>query len=269
MPSLLRAGATHALWRRQATGDLKMTMTKVRSFPRWAMAGCSLAVGSVLAITSAMPSAIAADLGDDAYLADEQPHYERKSRGSGHTFDVPPEHRHPRSVAPHPNRSKNLDRYAYRERADRESYDDAYNDVPRHGSLKDDIAPPDADAPRWGHEERWQERDYADRPAHRSFDRWSDRRSDRWTGAQHCIPKRRLRRQLRRAGWRGFRRGRVRGNIGYMVARQRGTGEIYELAVDRCTGEVISASCVGNARRDWDRKRFRNRDYREDVVIRW
>lgn len=242
-----------------------MTMKKARCFKRWAMAGCGLAAVGLLAVTGGTTPVTAADLGDDAYRADgDTSHYNRKSRGSGHTFDVEP-YRHPQSIAPRRDRHDDLDRHAYRDDDNTNTYNnDTYRDVPSYGSLKDDIAP-EVDEPRWGQHKRWRQRDYADR----SVDRWSDRRPDEWNGSQRCIPKRRIRRQLRREGWRGFRRGRVRGNIGYMVARQRDTGEIYELAVDRCTGDVISASCIGNANRGIGRGRFRNRDYREDVVIRW
>ena len=158
MLSLLHAGATHALWQRQTRGDVKMRIIKVRCLGRWAMAGCGLLTLGVFALSSGARPAIAADLGDDAYLAEEAAQYHRKSRGSGHTFDVPPD-RHPQSVTPGQHRDQDFDHHAYRDgdKVDRYEGGDRYPPshgslTPSYGSLKDDVAP-NQDAPRWRHQQ--------------------------------------------------------------------------------------------------------------------
>ena len=213
-------------------------------------AGFGLAAMVALVATGLfVPNATAADFGEDVYRTDDgESHYQRKSRGSAHTFDVEP-YRHPQvAKRPQYNHKKSykddyVDRDRYANRDDR-FYDDGegYAEAPYQGSLKD---------------ERF-ENDFAEHRGHRRY------AEDRWRSSEACLPKRQLRRQLRRQGWRGFRRGRVRGNIGYVEARKRGSGEVYELAVDRCTGEVISAACIRDSNRG-----FRGRDFREDVAIHW
>lgn len=133
---------------------------------------------------------------------------------------------------------------------------DHYDDAPYRGSLKDDYVEPEYDR------RRWRKRDYSDRTYRRG-----------WRRADGCVPERRIRRRLRRAGWRGFRNGHVSGNIGYIHAHQWGTRDVYKLAVDRCTGEVISTKWIGHKKRGWRRQGvgFRNGyyDHREHPVIRW
>ncbi len=238
-----------------------MIVKKARCFERWAMAGGGLIAVGLIAVTTAVtgnPSPVAAaDIGEDTYRADAvETRRGTRLNGRGHTFDVEP--RHPQTVQQPPHRDKTTDRNAYRDDDDAQTYDDTArnNDHDRSysGSLKDDPVEEKFETRRDRYRERWQDRDYAD---------------DWQGGRDRCIPRRLIRRQLRQAGWRDLRRRRVRGNIGYVVARQRGTGEIYKLAVDQCTGDVISAACIGRANRSLGRGRFRNRGYREDVVIRW
>jgi len=56
-----------------------------------------------------------------------------------------------------------------------------------------------------------------------------------------CVPRRVVRRRLRLQGWKGFRNFEPRGPVILMNARRRGTGRPFALAVDRCSGEILSA----------------------------
>lgn len=249
-----------------------MMLLHVRRWARRVKAGAGLsgwglfAVGLVAswAVVSHLSSAVAADLGFDPYY-DEigQSHRGTKLKGRGHTFDVDPGDvvpRHPKTVERPGYSNGSPDRYAYRDEDESYHYEDDGRDYDRtdryRGSLKDDPI-----------EGRFQSHRYDDR----TYDRhWRKRNYTKdWYARERCLPRRLIRRQLRRAGWRGFRRGWVRGNVRYLEARQRATGEIYELAIDRCTGDVISAACIGRANRGFGPVRFRNDVYREDVVIRW
>jgi len=248
-----------------------MTLKNVRCLERRAMVGGGLtcvglaAVGVIagaLALTSTPFPAAAADLGQDQYRADDGVTGRGlKLKGRGHTFDVDPP-RHPQTVERQPYRDTKPDRDAYSDRDDPQSYDgfaprQQYDRADR-GSLKDDPVGERYETQRYRHREHQPKRRYTYRGP-----------PDDWQGRNRCLPRRLIRRHLRQAGWRGMRRGRARGRIRYVVARQRRTGEIYELAVDRCTGDVISEAYIGSANRGIRRGRFRNRAYREDVVVRW
>lgn len=244
-----------------------MMMKSARRLWRWSAAGCGLVTLGVLAITNVASPAVAADFGEETFTADVGgPKKGTRLNGRGHTFDEKP-YRHPQSLRARPVQPEIYDRHAHRDEETvrgGSQYDHRYDhDAPNYGSLKDDGGVPYSQAPRDDYHDHDYDPDfgYSDRAERR----WNDRGARR----AHCIPKRHLRRKLRRAGWRGFRRGRVRGHIGYVVARQRGTGEIYELTVDRCTGDVISQSCIGRGDRGFRRRGVRFGDYREDVVIRW
>lgn len=241
-------------------------MTKIACcFGRCALTGGAFVMAGMLVPLSQPSPAVAADFGEETYSEEVGgPRRGTTLNGRGHTFDEKP-FRHPQSLRARPSPRQELDHQTYREDEPAPDYEQPYDEadrgIPYRGSIKDGADAPYEDEPRYGYREREYERDYADRV---------DRRWDnRWQRSEQCIPRRQLRRQLRRAGWRGFRRGRVRGNIGYLVARQRWTGEIYELAVDRCTGEVLSESFIRRGYRAFPRRGLRFRDFREDVVIHW
>ena len=207
------------------------------------------AVSTVVAgLATGINSAQAADLGGDMYRADQAPYeaapYDYADEGRRYATS---RRRHPQ-VGSYDRYDDGGGRYAYRDDRSEDRFQNRFRNhnfddedtiqSPYGGSLKDDNS---SVRPDWN-------RDLGLAPDEQN-----------WRRSTQCRSERAIRRQLRRAGWRGFRRGHVRGNVGYVQARQRGTGETYELAVDRCTGEVISAACIGPG----------NRRFRNDVAARW
>jgi hypothetical protein len=80
--------------------------------------------------------------------------------------------------------------------------------------------------------------------------------------AGHCLPREAVKDQLLRQGWHDFRDGDVQGDIATVRAR-RPSGQVFVLAIERCSGEIISAEPLGAPRigpyaygpppRRWDR----------------
>ena len=58
--------------------------------------------------------------------------------------------------------------------------------------------------------------------------------------AGHCVPRELVKEQLLRQGWHDFHDGNVQGGIATVHAR-RPSGRLFALAIDRCTGEIVSA----------------------------
>jgi hypothetical protein len=58
--------------------------------------------------------------------------------------------------------------------------------------------------------------------------------------AGHCLPREVVKDQLLRQGWHDFHDGDARGDIATVRAR-RPSGRLFALAIDRCTGEIVSA----------------------------
>ncbi len=109
----------------------------------------------------------------------------------------------------------------YAER-DHQYRDDHYGrDKGHYGSYKDDVAPP-----------REPPRSILPRYRHHKYRRYAD---------GHCIPRRMIRRGLRRQGWRRIRVLAIRGPVIRVKARNRYRRRPYVLALDRCTGEVMAA----------------------------
>jgi hypothetical protein len=102
---------------------------------------------------------------------------------------------------------------------------------PHRGSLKDG---PYAAAPEYRHP---QPRDFEARPAPRRH------------AGFHCLPRRAVKRRLRHQGWRRFRVAEIRGDIAHMFAKRTNTPGRFKLAVDRCTGDIVSV--VRAPRRHW------------------
>ena len=90
--------------------------------------------------------------------------------------------------------------------------DDEGAPYPRHGSFKDGPYPPLP--PRFGDAPR--------------------------RGAELCIPRWQIRHRLRAEGWSGLHRLDLAGEVA-IVQAYRPSGRLFELKVDRCTGEVIAA----------------------------
>lgn len=217
------------------TGELNMRNLKGRVFQRGFWAGPGFVAAAALVAMSCVGTA--------AHGADFGTKYDRGDNGLSQDYDAyDTPRRHPRFAKRRDHIDDGFDHETYRAPHDAYAYRDRNLDRQGYGSLKDDYAG----------------REFSDH----AYD-------DGWQNTHRCLSQRRIRRQLRRAGWRGFRNGRVRGNVGYIEARKRRTGEVYELAVDRCTGAVISAACIGEADRRWRRRGVNFDDYRDDVVVRW
>jgi len=105
---------------------------------------------------------------------------------------------------------------------------DLYDDY-RHGSLKD----------RWGDEERL---DYRDRGNVRSA----------------CASREGIRDRLIADGWRDFDNPDPRGAFVVVEAR-RPSGRLFQLRIDRCTGEVVLARPLEPRPRYWYRSRWDDR----------
>lgn len=213
-----------------------------------------------VALTSVSKTVAAADnaAGHSKYERyDRAPH--DRAFDHGHTFT---EHDDDLYSAAPPRKSAKSHKKSYKP----PRYSDGYGQSsPPYGSLKD--------SPHQTYEapvERYdRHRDYGHR--YQLRDRYEA--GPDWRSRQTCLPRRHIRRKLRRAGWRGFwrdfRRGRHDGHISYARARQRGTGDRYELAIDRCSGEVLSAEFIAGPNRRWHRRGVRFDAYRGDVVLRW
>lgn len=63
-----------------------------------------------------------------------------------------------------------------------------------------------------------------------------------------CVPRRVVRRRLRAAGWHDFNYFRPRGPV-ILVCARRPSGRPFNLAIDRCNGEIVEAHPV--RRRHW------------------
>lgn len=208
------------------------------------LAGLSLAL---VAMTSAQPS-FAADYGADEYYQDgpDVEPVDDEIYRDGYSGERTPrtDDQYQDRYAPYANGPDVYDRG--------DAYDD-YADAPpvyngRGGSLKDgdvDYRPVE------------RRRDYAHGHRYRAG----------------CFSQRQIHRQLRRAGWSDFQYGRIRGRIGMVEAVRRdswhrgsgyrGSGALYELAVDGCSGEVLYARPIarpnGYASPRWRRAGLRYR----------
>lgn len=69
----------------------------------------------------------------------------------------------------------------------------------------------------------------------------------RYRRPEHCAAKDDIRQRLIDGGWRDFHDPQVRGPMALIKAR-RASGDLYELRVDRCTGEVVFAQFLERGR---------------------
>ena len=58
--------------------------------------------------------------------------------------------------------------------------------------------------------------------------------------ADRCLPREVIKERLLRSGWHDFHDGDIHGAIATVRAR-RPSGRLFDLAIDRCTGEIVSA----------------------------
>jgi hypothetical protein len=56
----------------------------------------------------------------------------------------------------------------------------------------------------------------------------------------HCVPREVVKDRLLRQGWHDFHHGNVQGDIATVHAR-RPSGRLFALAIERCSGEIVSA----------------------------
>ena len=79
--------------------------------------------------------------------------------------------------------------------------------------------------------------------------------------AERCLPRQVVKERLLRAGWHDFHDGNVQGDIATVRAR-RPSGRLFDLAIDRCSGEIVNAQpleprygpyAYGPPPRRWDR----------------
>ena len=55
-----------------------------------------------------------------------------------------------------------------------------------------------------------------------------------------CVPREVIRERLTRHGWQDFHDGAMRGDVAVVRAR-RPSGRLFELTIERCSGEIVSA----------------------------
>ena len=58
--------------------------------------------------------------------------------------------------------------------------------------------------------------------------------------ADRCLPREVVKERLLRSGWHDFHDGDVRGEIATVRAR-RPSGRLFDLVIDRCSGEIVDA----------------------------
>lgn len=134
--------------------------------------------------------------------------------------------------------------------------------LPRYGSPYDDPRYADVfrhPAPPPRHEERYEDDDDEApsydgprRRAYRDDDGWRDRRWDqgylrpmprgpRFADRERdCIPRRAIRERLKADGWGEFQDLEIRGSTAIVTAR-RPDGRPFDLTIERCSGEIVSA----------------------------
>ncbi len=68
-----------------------------------------------------------------------------------------------------------------------------------------------------------------------------------YAGRDGCIPRELARDRLRAAGWRGFHAIEPHDRV-VLVKARRPSGRLFELTIDRCSGEVVDARPLGGRR---------------------
>ena len=61
-----------------------------------------------------------------------------------------------------------------------------------------------------------------------------------YAGRDRCVPREVARDRLRAAGWRGFHAVEPRDDV-VLVKARRPSGRMFDLTIDRCSGEVVDA----------------------------
>jgi hypothetical protein len=137
-------------------------------------------------------------------------------------------------------------------RAPLDRYGSAYED-PRYR----DLYGRDPVPPRYSYEQRYYKvpspvptppgyvyRDNdAYRPGYPEPRRYSYADPGDWRHHNGCVPREEIKRRLVEEGWRDFHDLELRNSIATVRAR-RPSGDLYDLRVDRCTGEVVNATLI-------------------------
>lgn len=87
---------------------------------------------------------------------------------------------------------------------------------------------------------------YRHNDAYRPFPeprRYSDAEPEDWRYRNGCLPREEVRRRLTGEGWRDFHDLELRNGFARIKAR-RPSGDLYDLKVDRCTGEIVKADII-------------------------
>lgn len=77
---------------------------------------------------------------------------------------------------------------------------------------------------------------YRDNPPYRDY-------RDYGRYAEHCVPREEAKRRLNNEGWRDFHDLELRHNVAKVRAR-RPSGDLYDLKIDRCTGEIVHSQLI-------------------------
>ncbi|MDP1911275.1 MAG: hypothetical protein Q8K85_23495, partial [Hyphomicrobium sp.] len=64
-----------------------------------------------------------------------------------------------------------------------------------------------------------------------------------YAGRDRCVPREVARDRLRAAGWRGFHAVEPRDDV-VLVKARRPSGRMFDLTIDRCSGEVVDAKPI-------------------------
>lgn len=127
-------------------------------------------------------------------------------------------------------------RYAEIYRDDQPPRRETYADKETYRADRDDDDDDDDDrGPRYAH------RDQGYLPPMKSQPRYAYGRGHRGDG---CVPRHLIKQQLRAEGWSDFHDLELAGSTAHVRAR-RPSGRLFELKVDRCTGEIVNARPFG------------------------
>jgi hypothetical protein len=123
---------------------------------------------------------------------------------------------------PPPRRDTYRDGDTYGHRYDPRARDDDEDDDDQpyrsSGRGRDDYLPPMREVPRFAEADRY--------------------RGDR------CVPRHEVKHRLRSEGWSDFHDLELRGDIAFVRAR-RPSGRLFELKIDRCSGDIVKARPYG------------------------
>lgn len=116
----------------------------------------------------------------------------------------------------------------------------AYDD-PRYAEIYGDDGPSDD---RYAESPDDFEPPYPPRAVYNDEDRYEPRYGEHRDG---CVPRHVVRDRLRAEGWREFREFEPNGRV-LLVQARRPSGRLFDLTIDRCSGEVVDARAIDGGR---------------------